>query len=324
MSSGWTDIRGSCASRAPADADHRRGRFPASPARLVAALLLPLLLPLLLLPFLGGAARADLRLSATPMKLPLVLEPGGHRTGAVSVFNGGTDPVHVTVSVVDWVTTPDGCMEFGPAQPIRSAREWVRPEFEEFTLPPQGRRIVRVSASLPDSARGSYWAIVFFEGEVGGQAGRLGVGARARIGATVYLTAQGTEHRDDALTGMEVAPGTGRAPFRLKASLANRGNVYFYPAGWFQVMNAQGEVVYQDAIPLRVLLPGKETVYTLSWTPTSAGEFRLVATFDLGLETLLQGIKKFNVPDSLVSKPAITLRAVPQPLPATFTLGAPR
>ena len=259
------------------------------------------------LTLLPGIAGADLRMSASPMKLHLALEPGTSRTKAVEILNGGEKAIRVLTSVSGWTTTRDGEMVFDPPEPVeRAVPSWIHPDLHEFTLPPHGRRIVRITTSMPDSARGSYWAVVFFQGETADNHAGFGLDTKVRIGTTFYLSALGTEVRKDELTGMQVLPGPDEGALTLTVSLANRGNVYHYPAGWLQVVDSRGERLLEEAVPYRVLLPGMETVYRQVWVPSSPGAYQFVATFDLGSEALLQGVKEIVIPEVSPGAPAIT------------------
>ena len=255
---------------------------------------------------LPSPASAELRMGITPSKVHLSVEPGGMHTTAVELSNRGANPVRVTTSVVDWTTPREGGMTFLPPGEIdRSASGWVFVDLSEFILPPHGSQIVRVTAALPDTAVGSYWTLLFFEGEGEARRGGINVGAKVRMGTTVYLTAAGTEEREDALTGMKVEASAASDTLQLVTSLANRGNAYYYPEGWFQVLDAGGEILFEEKVPLRVLLPHRETEYRIPWRPESPGEYRLVATFDSGVETLMQGIKSFAVPVAPVEAPSV-------------------
>jgi len=171
----------------------------------------------------------------------------------------------------------------------------VRADLSDFTVPPHGMRVVRVTAALPDTARGSYWTLVFFEGQTEARRVKLGLRTRVRLGTTVYLTAAGTESPASTITGMAVRPGTHPDTLELVAQVANRGNTYFYPAGWFQVTDPSGTILFQQKLPYRVCLPGSETEYRCPWHPSGAGPYRLLLTVDSGAESLLQGIKEFDV-----------------------------
>lgn len=274
----------------------------------------------LLILFMPAASSAGLGMGITPTKLHLSLEPGVTHTTTVEVSNTGTDPVRVVTYVVDWTTPREGGMSFLPQGEVaRSASQWVDVDLSEFVLPPGESQIVRVTAALPDTARGSYWSLIFFEGEGATSRRGIGIGAKARMGTTVYLSASGTEERSDALTEMEIVRDAGSDTLRLVTSLANRGNVYYYPEGWFQVIDDEGAVVFEEKIPLRVLLPGRETQYNIPWKPTSNGRNRFVATFDSGLESLMQGVKKFDVEEKL---PETQVPAIAHP-PSPMTNPAP-
>ncbi len=275
---------------------------------------------------LNAPAIADMRMAITPAKLQLSLEPGASHVATVEVSNNGDDAIRMISYVADWTTSREGGMVFLPSGAVdRSAAAWVEADLSEFILPPHDSRIVRVSASLPDTARGSYWALLFFEGEGETREGRLGVAAKARMGTTIYLTASGTDERDDVLTGMEVERTAAADSLQLVTSLANRGNVHYYPDGWFQVLDESGQVLFEEKLPLRVLLPGRETVYRIPWRPESAGSRRLVVTVDPGLETLMQGIKRFVVPKPPARGPAaIPERLVAQATPLPADVDSPR
>jgi hypothetical protein len=70
--------------------------------------------------------------------------------------------------------------------------------------------------------------------------------------------------------------------------------VYYYPEGWFQVLDPRGTAVYEQALPLRVCLPGHETEYRMPWRPQSRGMHTFLVVIDSGQESLLQGIKMIN------------------------------
>lgn len=262
---------------------------------------LGVLLPLFLLLFMCiSPADARLRLGASPLKLHVFLRPGTEQARAVTIYNSGDESVRVVATVSSWTTTADGGMDLAPSTPVlRSAAPWITPDVSEFILEPHENRVVRISAALPDSAKGSYWAIVFFEGESSMSRRGFGFETKARIGTTIYLTASGTERRDDEITRLDVTKGQDPGGIDLSFRVRNAGNVYHYPAGWMQVLGTGDERILEERIPLRVLLPGAETQYRRSWHPPGAGSYRFVVTLDLGTETLIQGIKEFAVQDTI-------------------------
>jgi|GEM_PF-2583398 len=261
-----------------------------------------------------GAAEAGLRMGVSPMKIPLTLQPGEGRRVAVRVFNNGDEPIRVVTEIGDWMATGDGGIRLLPAgSHERGASGWVGVDLAEFTVPAHATQVVRLTVEFPEDVEGSYWTIVFFEGQSGQARSRLGLRTKARMGTTIYVTARGTEIRDDTLTDMFVEAGPGAGTLRLSASLGNRGNVYYYPEGWFQVLSAKGTVVFEEALPYRVSLPGTETQYLIPWRPEHAGRYTLVVTIDTGQEMLLQGVKHFE--------PSGLLPGQPSPDQTQITLG---
>ena len=288
---------------------------------------------LLLAPLPAGAS---LRMSVAPMKVHLSTEPGGSVACAVNVYNNGDDAVRVVTAVRDWCATEEGGINLSPTQPLaRSATSFVRPEVAEFTIGAHASRVVRVLASLPDSALGSYWTMVFFECDGATRSSGLGVATKLCLGTTVYLTARGTEQRADRLTAMAVNAGEAKGSLSLDFSLANDGNVYHYPNGWVQVAelpepagdardsSAGGpasngpplalRTLFEEKVSLRVLLPGARTTYRTAWVPPGAGLYRFVVTLDLGLESLVQGVKEFRVPPTTEIATFPPLDPVPSP-----------
>ncbi len=274
---------------------------------------------LLLLDDLPAQAGDGLRMSVSPMKLQITA-PAGHSTvRTVNVYNNGEAPMRVQTRVVDWTSSPHGEMELAPAEPDRrSAAAFIAPESNEFTVGPHDAGIVRITAALPDSASGSYWAIVFFDCEGGGPSNGLGLVTNVSFGATIYLTAEGTEERDDAIAAMQVNAAGDTSGLSLEFAVRNRGNVYHYPAGWVQVLGSDDATLLEARIPTRVLLPDHELTYKRLWAPPAPGSYRMVVTLDLGLDALVQGVKSFSVPSDLASRPN------PPPIPGVAPGSNPR
>lgn len=264
-------------------------------ARMIAALVA------CFLSFLASAPSAQasgLRMSVSPMKLRVTTVPGQSTVRTVNVYNNGDKPVRVLTRVADWTSTPTGEMDLAPPKPeARSAVSFITPELTEFTVAAHDDAIVRITLALPDSASGSYWGIVFFECDGGGPVRGLGLATNACFGTTIYLTAEGTDRRDDALTAMNVTVGRHDADVSLAFTVRNQGNVYHYPSGWVQVLAVGDSSLFEAEIPTRVLLPGHEVTYTRGWKPPLPGDYRMIVTLDLGLEALVQGVKAFTVPD---------------------------
>lgn len=257
------------------------------------------ILPLLSL--LGPAnAAAALRMSVSPMKVHLATAAGSVAACAVNVFNNGDDAVRVVTSVRDWVTTSEGGMDLQPAAAVaRAATTFVRPEVGEFLVAAHSSRVVRIAAALPDSAVGSYWTMVYFQCEGVDRASGLGVATKLSLGTNVYVTARGTERRDDLITAMSIAPVDSTGEVSLAVTLANRGNVYHYPAGWVEVRSLDQSNRFEERLPLRVLLPETDTTYRASWKPAEGGDYQFVVTLDLGLDSLVQGVKDFTIANPL-------------------------
>ena len=249
-----------------------------------------------------AVAICDLSLGLTPMKIQLEVASGETTTKAFEIYNRGDEPAIIKVYVQDWSVRRGGDMVFlAPATNERSASSWVELSETQFALYPGETRLVRASISVPQDVEGTHWCILFFEGIRQKPSARLGVGVGGRLGATVYVTAKGTEYRAATITALSATRNeTGGAEFAT--TFANLGNIHFYPQGMFRVISEEGKHVFESDLPKAVCLPGTERDYSVSCDHDFApGTYRLTVTFDYGAEELLQGETEFTVPAFLSS-----------------------
>ena len=246
-------------------------------------------------------ARCDLSLGLTPMKMQLEVEPGETRTEALEIYNRGDEPAIMKVYVQDWSVLRGGDMVFlPPAANKRSASSWIELSETQFALYPGETRLVRASINVPEEVEGTHWCILFFEGVRQKPSARFGVGVGGRLGATIYITAKGTEHRAATITALSATRNETGAEFAT--TFANLGNIHFYPQGMFRVISKEGKHVFESDLPKAVSLPGTERDYSVSCDHDFApGTYRLTVTFDYGAEELLQGETEFTVPAFLSS-----------------------
>jgi len=259
---------------------------------------------------LFSEARAEVGLGLSPMKLQLRVPAGGIRTEALQIYNRGEEAALIRVYVQDWTVERKQPMVFLPPGTLeRSASSWVELSETQFSLYPGESRIVRASIRVPEGVGGTYWCVIFFEGIRQKRTSGMGVGVGARLGTTVYVTAEGTEVRAGTLTALSATPKETGEGMTLATTFANLGNIYFYPKGSFRVEDQEGKAVFTSELTRAVCLPAMSREYLADCdTDLPPGTYRLIVTIDYGAEELLQGEAEFVVPAHLTSTEAEATR----------------
>jgi hypothetical protein len=147
---------------------------------------------------------------------------------------------------------------------------WLKIKPTQLTLRPGKTSRVKFTVRIPKEASGELRAQVFFTTSETGEAsaGETVVGLRSRLGAIIYVVAEGTERIDGGITKMQAfyaasTPGVKR-PDRLEVVMGihNRSNTHVVPEGRVDIRNDKGEIV--ETIPLQSgwgLLPSEEDTY---------------------------------------------------------------
>jgi hypothetical protein len=92
----------------------------------------------------AAAARAQLSMEVSPLRVELKAGPGGTTTQAVTLTNTGKDPVRVRAQLSDWHLARDGAPQFVEATDARySATSWVRVAPPEQVIEPNRGATVR-------------------------------------------------------------------------------------------------------------------------------------------------------------------------------------
>jgi fimbrial chaperone protein len=211
---------------------------------------------------LSGLARLSagqrVGLDVLPSLLEISQKPGARFEREVTLSNGGDDSLSVEARVQDWAMSENGEIHFaGPGTLPGSCGPWIAVEPQKIVVPPRGRAIVRVSVQSPPDARGSRWAVVFFElPEVPASAEGRSVHYAARVGLTVYVTAEGTEREELELLEASASADAVSHAVRLRAVFENRGNTSVRARLTWQIKSADGKFLRTYREPSVVTLPG--------------------------------------------------------------------
>ena len=220
-------------------------------------------------------------LLVTPSQLGLVGKAGTAASDVINVASTRDEPVQVRVRIADFVRDEDGKLHQVPhAQSTRSCAEWLRADQDLFSAPGTGRTEVRLTATIPAGAEGSYWALLSLElvppTPPAGQG--MGVVIIPSIGVPVIVTVEGTEKRQLAVTRVEAKRTEGQL-VTCQTTIENTGNVAVLVSGAFTLETPASkeegdtlEVASTDVGPL-TSFPGSKLRITgkLNWGGTIAG-----------------------------------------------------
>ena len=225
--------------------------------------------------------------SVEPSRIELSIPAGKRRGKTVTIDNSKSDrPTHLKIYVQDISYLPDGTNDFLPVGSTAwSCASWLQTTPAELDIPAGRTAEVRVSALVPEGARGGHYAIIFFETTPSYT--EKGIGVNFRIGALVEITVPQTEVRQATLVNLAWAPSQ-----HVLVSLFNQGNALMRPKGRLKVLDSRDKTVVQQAFNSNRLgvLPGTTRQFDepvkQALTP---GSYRLRAEIDYETAQLLVG-----------------------------------
>ncbi len=157
-------------------------------AGLVNLLLLALLAPAVC------AQRADRprgqSFGISPLELELQCRPGQSVQGSFAMVTRASETNRFSLDLNDILQEESGVAHGVPAgQGLRSCASWITLP-AEIEMPPQGRRVVQITARCPTGAKGTYYAYINVKRRVEGAAapGTMRIGVEAGISVLVALT----------------------------------------------------------------------------------------------------------------------------------------
>lgn len=241
------------------------------------------------------------RISVSPMKFELTIPQGGTRIFFVQVTNVGDKPSRVRIYQGDWdEDLYNRDRYFSPGALERSGANWIRFSPEGFSLGPQETEEVRVEVSVPkdDTLYGSYWSLLFVEEEsipTKAEGGQAGVNTVMRYGIKLFVTLQGTEMTDGAITNMKILTAEENGLF-FEITFENRGNAVLHPTGYLEVRDEEGDTIRELNIDRFTILPEhSETSKVLTQKPEQIGQYTALAVLQFGADYLVAGELVFKV-----------------------------
>ncbi|MCS7239659.1 MAG: dockerin type I domain-containing protein [Candidatus Bipolaricaulota bacterium] len=232
--------------------------------------------------FLGAAFEVNL------LEVDLQARPGLVLPFSFIVRNELAQPEQIVLYLGDWDRNEFGENQFyQPGTLARSSAAWITVVPTSFVLGAGEVREIQGSVQIPNDAKpGTYWAMVFVQGEprLVPYEGVM-VTVTRRIGIKVYITVEPAEARGE-LRGVEVR---GLNPLWAWVKFANTGTRNLREVrATLRVVDVQGRTVAEASAAPVPCLPGAERWIRVNtdFRP-SPGVYQVLATVDYGGEALL-------------------------------------
>jgi len=218
---------------------------------------------------LTSSSFAGFKVLMSPPRMELKLVPGEAITKVIKVRNDFPTRARIRSRSRDWYHDTEGKVHYQrPGDVERSAADWILVNPREFEIPPYETYSVRLTASLPEEAEGTYWTSLSFETIPESSAGQIGMSTRARLICYIYLTCIGTERERAELTDFTSEEVNGETI--VKVTVKNTGNVHLRPDGKVSVEHdGQSPVVQEFQIRDLVVLPYSSRTYAFNAGPLS-------------------------------------------------------
>lgn len=249
------------------------------------------------------AVAAQTSVEVSPLRVELAAGPGSTTTQAVTLNNGGKEPVRVRARLTDWELSRDGAPQFEGATeggPF-SATAWVRIAPPEQVIEPGKEGTVRFSLTVPsDIQPAGYRTGILFEFSPGtgdAVARARQVQFRSRVATLIYINV-GQPPITIELNDLRIRPA--KEQTQVVALLANTGRRNVRTKGTLSIYDSTGKEVGQTPVPDVPLLPESEREVAIvafdAARPLPAGDYRIEVKIDVGMPALIVGETTMKVP----------------------------
>ncbi len=237
--------------------------------------------------FLVSSAWA-VTLRTNQSKIRLVASPNIAYTGSIEVENPSDQTLIVKVNAEDWLYSGafDGSKEFFPPDSTRfSCADWISFFPANFVMTPFSKQKLNYTVKTPDALQHGYYAVLFFESQLGKPDLKEGVGVNliVRIGTLFYIEPQGSTKREAEISNLSLKTGTKGKNLDVSLDLKNTGNVDITTESSFSIIDSKGIVFARGEFNPAYTLPGDLAKLVSGWKERLApGSYDLVVTVDIG------------------------------------------
>jgi P pilus assembly chaperone PapD len=239
---------------------------------------------------------AQISVEVSPLRVEIQAGPGASSTQAITLNNGGTEPVRVRARLSDWDLSRDGSPQFEgvPEGGPFSATAWVRVAPPEVIIDPGKDGTVRFTMTVPTgTAPSGYRTAILFElvpatGDVARRAKEMQF--RSRVATLIYAN---VGEPPVAVELIDLRSRVTPEHTALIAVLANTSKRTIRTKGTMTVFEAGGKQVAQLPLPDVPLLPESEREVAIiafeAAKPLPNGEYRVEVKIDVGMPALIVG-----------------------------------
>jgi hypothetical protein len=245
--------------------------------------------------------------SVAPLRFEFDLEKGRTGTASIRVSNNGEEPVSVKVYQKDFMVDPiNQDIILAPGKCKRGCAEWLIISPSNLDLGPKERKNVRITLTVPEDARGTYWAIIFVEQSSkptpirklkGGYSFQINVKPRWLV--RIHENVPGTGEKKGQVTDISVTPQAAESPLKIAVEFENTGNMLLRCNGYVEIRDEGGNEVETIQIGSKgrfsVYPDGKRLVSGTVSKRLSPGDYIALAIVDYGGEELVAGELEFQV-----------------------------
>lgn len=252
----------------------------------------PLIVSLLLF---FTAARAQVGISASPMKLTFDAQRAGTQTFTVIISNTSARPLELGVDINDWKRNDSGNILCSPVNSLPSScGSWLKifPS-TGFTLGPSEKKEVTIMMNVPDSnitvARNSMIFFTQLNPEQGSSKG-MNINIAVRIGIQIFYNPPGNIVKDIEITNFtDSTQRVANAAKTLLLTLHNNGTIETDGKVNFELTNMTTGKKDSVAQSDFYTLPGASRIIRLPLPATlKHGEYSATALVDYGQEQELK------------------------------------
>lgn len=223
-------------------------------------------------------------------KVRLSIAPGKTKYGEIIVENPYPQPRFIRLYLEDWYYLPagDGTKAFVAANttPL-SCASWITFSPAEITVPAYGRQRIGYSMKVPQEAKGSHYAVLFFETSLGeAEPTQEGVGAGInvsfRIATLFYIETEGMVDRTGKIDNLVLKTDKDKI-LLIQADFHNTGNVDITAGGSYHIMDKDGLIYARGEFNDIYTFPNDGAKFTATWKePIPKGDYALVLTINIG------------------------------------------
>jgi len=235
-------------------------------------------------------------------KVRLTIAPGDSGYGDIVITNPGNDTRHLRLYLEDWYYLPaaDGTKDFVPANTTpNSCASWISFSPAEFTLSPFAKQRISFTAKAPAEAKGTYYAVLFFESQEGsaalvenkGISG--GLNLTIRVGVLFYIEAKGAAEKKADIENLRLSKDKTSGSLLVETDFHNIGTTDITAGGSFHIMDKDGLILARSEFNNVYTFPGNSAKLKSEWKEKiTKGKYDLVLTIDIGKAQEEAGISR--------------------------------